>query len=143
MIDGPFKNIIPEKIKLTEANKDIVSVVNDVKNLKSEIENDIAEIGGEEEFDRMLYEDRKLAEKQKIFKENILKIIYALGSIAIGSAFAYKAVEQAEGADYLERLKSMVTVESLMALFALLTAILAAVSINEGDNENKPMDQTQ
>lgn len=141
MIDGPFKNIIPEKIKLPEANKDIVSVVNDIKNLKSEIESDIAEIGGEEEFDRILYENRKLADKQKIFKENILKIIYALGSIAIGSAFGYKAVEQAEGADYLERLKSMVTVESTLALFALLTALMATFSIKESEDKSEYIDQ--
>lgn len=141
MIDGPFKNIIPEKIKLTEANKDIVSVVNDIKNLKSEIENDIAEIGGEEEFDRILYENRKLAEKHKIFKENILKIILALGTIATGSVFGYKAVEQAEGADYLERLKSMVTVESTIALFALVGAILATLSIKESEDKSENIDQ--
>lgn len=141
MIDGPFKNIIPEKIKLPESNKDIKSIVNDIENLKSEIENDIAEIGGEEEFDRILYENRKLADKQKIFKENILKIIYALGSIAIGSAFGYKAVEQAEGADYLERLKSMVTVESTLALFALLTALMATFSIKESEDKSEYIDQ--
>lgn len=141
MIDGPFKNIIPEKIKLPESNKDIKSIVNDIENLKSEIENDIAEIGGEEEFDRILYENRKLADKQKIFKENILKIIYALGSIAIGSAFGYKAVEQAEGADYLERLKSMVTVESTIALFALVGAILATLSIKESEDKSEYIDQ--
>ena len=66
MIDGPYKNIIPEKIKPLEANEDLESVVNDIKNLKSEIEKDVAEIGGEEELENELSTDSLLKEKYQI-----------------------------------------------------------------------------
>ncbi len=144
MIDGSFKNRILENIRSRE-EESLESIVADIQNLKSEIESDIEDIGGEDEFNKKLLKDKDLAEKKKILKENILKIIYTLWAIPIGYLFGDKAIGHAEGMDHLERMKSSVfTVESLLAIFAFLTALLATLSIKTDENENnenKPIDQ--
>jgi hypothetical protein len=129
MIDGPYKNIIPEKIKLPEANEDIESVVNGIKNLKSEIENDIAEIGGEDEMEDIIKEDEKLLQE---FDNRKKKLIY-LALAAVGAAFSFgfgkSASDNVEGENLNEIMKSLTNSDSIASIITALGAILSLILV--------------
>ena len=144
MIDGPLKNKTPESIVPVEKGENLESIMKDIENLKSEIESDVVEIGGEDELKKELLKDPKLAERQKILKENILKFIYMFVSGSVGSYFMFNAPPRQSGESLYESLESLVTSNSFLGLCALVSTILVTFSLKEYENKNhknKAIDQ--
>lgn len=139
MIDGPYKNIIPEKIKLPESNEDMESIVNDIKNLKSEIENDIAEIGGEDEMGDIINEDKELLQEFENRKNKIKHYAFAALNAAFASGFGNTALKHAGGENVGEIMKSLSNPNSfvsLVAAFGMIAQLILVYKIKLKEHSN-------
>lgn len=146
MIDGPYKNKIPESIVPVEKVEDLESIAKDIENLKSEIENDISEIGGEEELENELGADSLLKERFQIKKEKIAWYGAMIANAIYSGIFGKYAFSDFDTQNIQSSLETLKNSESIISLvFAVMTIIsffgLRQTYKRENKLLDKPIDQ--
>ena len=146
MIDGPFKNRIPESVVPVEKVEDLENIAKDIKNLQSEIEDDIEEIGGEDEFEKELDADYLLKERFQIKKEKIAWYGAMIATAIYSGVFGQYALNDFDTQNIQSSLETLKSAESIISITFAVMAIVSFLGLRQTykrENEilDKPIDQ--
>lgn len=125
-----------------EQSENLEVILDDLEEIKNEIVNDIEEIGGEENFEKLLSEDQEKQRKIQNIKDKIFMITVGLASASIAGVFGEHSLSNMEGESLSEKINSLANIESLMSFIGALFTVLAFMRASQIEKEkNSPDDK--